>query len=43
MWAAGESIRAQMFGSLQPDEAETLVKLLIRIADALNEEHVRAS
>jgi DNA-binding MarR family transcriptional regulator len=43
MWAAGESIRAQMFGSLQPDEAETLVKLLIRIADALNKVHVRAS
>src|SRR5688572_9132400 len=28
LWAAGEPIRAQMLGALQPGEAETLVRLL---------------
>ena len=36
LWAAGEPVRAQMFGMLQPDEAETLVKLLARVAESLN-------
>jgi MarR family transcriptional regulator, lower aerobic nicotinate degradation pathway regulator len=40
LWRAGEPIRAQMFGSLQPDEAETLVGLLTRVAAALNAECV---
>ena len=36
LWAAGEPIRAQMLGALQPGEAETLVRLLGRVAEALN-------
>ena len=40
LWTAGERIRTQMFESLQPDEAETLVRLLTRVADALNAEYV---
>ena len=36
LWASGEPVRAQMLGALQPDEAETLVKLLARVAGALN-------
>jgi DNA-binding MarR family transcriptional regulator len=40
LWKAGESIRSQMIDSLQPEEAETLVKLLRRIADSLNMERV---
>lgn len=40
LWRAGEPIRAQMFGSLHPDEAETLVGLLTRVAAALNGECV---
>ncbi|MDE3164797.1 MAG: MarR family transcriptional regulator [Acidobacteriota bacterium] len=35
LWTAGEPIRAQMFGSLRPDEADTLVGLLTRVAEAL--------
>src|SRR6476661_9667412 len=35
LWKAGESIRARMLGALQPVEAETLVRLLGRVADAL--------
>src|SRR5580765_1413759 len=42
LWRTGEPIRAQMFGSLQPDEAETLVGLLTRVAAALNAECVPA-
>lgn len=42
LWAAGEPIRAQMVGALQPGEAETLVRLLARVAEALNPESVRA-
>lgn len=38
LWAAGDSIREQMFGALQPHEAHTLVGLLTRVADALNAE-----
>jgi DNA-binding MarR family transcriptional regulator len=40
LWTAGEPIRAQIFDSLQPDEAETLVGLLTRFAEALNAECV---
>lgn len=40
LWRAGEPIRAQMFSSLQPDEAETLVGLLTRVAAGLNAECV---
>jgi len=36
VWRAGEPIRAQMVGSLQLDEAETLVELLTRVAEGLN-------
>lgn len=36
LWASGEPIRAQMLGALQPNEAETLVKLLARVAQALS-------
>jgi DNA-binding MarR family transcriptional regulator len=42
LWTAGEPIRAQMFGSLQPDEAETLIELLTRVAEALNAQCVQA-
>ena len=36
LWKAGESIRARMLDALRPGEAETLVRLLGRVADALN-------
>ena len=38
LWAAGESIRQEMFGALEPDQAEQLVALLTQIAAALNGE-----
>lgn len=38
LWAAGEPVRAQMLGVLKPGEAETLVRLLARVAEALNAE-----
>ena len=38
LWTAGEPIRAQILGALRPDEAETLVGLLGRVAEALNPE-----
>jgi DNA-binding MarR family transcriptional regulator len=38
LWAAGEPIRAQMLGALRADEAEALVGLLARVAEALNVE-----
>ncbi len=40
LWTAGESIRAQLFGSLHPDEAITLVRLLTQVAEELNAECV---
>ena len=40
LWAAGEPIRARMLGTLQPGEAETLVGLLTRVAEALAAEAV---
>ena len=36
LWKASESIRTQMFDALQPDEAETLITLLTRLAESLN-------
>ena len=36
LWRAGESIRARMLGALGSSEAETLVRLLGRVADALD-------
>ena len=38
LWTAGEPIRARMLGSLEPDEADTLVRLLARVAGVLNPE-----
>jgi DNA-binding MarR family transcriptional regulator len=38
LWTAGEPIRARMLGALDPAEAETLVRLLTRVACALNPE-----
>ena len=38
LWTAGEPVRARMFAALRPDEAEVLVELLARVADALNED-----
>ena len=40
-WRAGEPVREMMFGALQPAEAETLVRLLSRVADGLNAECVQ--
>ena len=40
LWTAGEAIRERMFGSLLPDEAEALVGLLTRVAEALGAEGV---
>jgi DNA-binding MarR family transcriptional regulator len=40
LWAAGDPIRARMLDSLRPGEAETLVRLLGRVAEALNPECV---
>ena len=36
LWAAGEPVRERLLGALQPGEAETLVRLLGRVAEALN-------
>ncbi|VTR92899.1 family transcriptional regulator : Regulatory protein MarR OS=Planctomyces limnophilus (strain ATCC 43296 / DSM 3776 / IFAM 1008 / 290) GN=Plim_0707 PE=4 SV=1: MarR [Gemmata massiliana] len=38
LWTAGEPIRALMLDALEPGEAETLVRLLARVAGALNPE-----
>ena len=40
LWTAGEPVREQMLGALQPGEAETLVRLLGRVCEALNAESV---
>lgn len=40
LWAAGDAIRGQMFDSLRPDEAKTLVRLLKLVAASLNAERV---
>jgi DNA-binding MarR family transcriptional regulator len=36
LWKAGESVRLRMLGALAPGEAETLARLLGRVAEALN-------
>ena len=36
LWAAGGPIRARMLGALRPGEARTLVRLLARVAGALD-------
>ena len=38
LWKAGESIRSQMIESLQPDEVQTLVNLLSKVAESLKPE-----
>lgn len=38
LWTAGEPIRARMLGALRPGEAETFVRILGRVAEALNAE-----
>jgi len=43
LWSAGEPIRSQMLDALQPDEAETLVRLLTRVAQALTPESALAA
>ena len=43
LWTAGEPIRQRMLGVLNPDEADTLVALLARIAESLNTDGVPAS
>jgi len=40
LWTAGEPIRQRMIGVLSPDEADTLVGLLTRVAESLNEDGV---
>jgi DNA-binding MarR family transcriptional regulator len=36
LWTAGESVRAQLLAALRPGEVEVLVRLLTRLAQALN-------
>jgi DNA-binding MarR family transcriptional regulator len=36
LWTAGEPVRAQLLGALQPGESEQLVRLLARVAAALD-------
>ena len=36
LWTAGDPIRAQMVETLEPDEVETLVNLLTKVAQSLN-------
>ncbi len=38
LWTAGDSVRMQILGALRPGEEETLVRLLTRVAEALNVE-----
>ena len=40
LWKAGESTRARVLAALGPGEAETLARLLGRVAEALNSERV---
>lgn len=42
LWAAGDTVRAQMLGALGPGEAEILVGLLSRVAGALDAESAPA-
>ena len=40
LWGAGDASRSQMFDALLPGEAETLIKLLAKIAETLNTDFV---
>ena len=40
LWKAGESIRSKIFASLEQAEAETLVRLLNRVASSLTAEQL---
>ncbi|WP_246173735.1 MarR family winged helix-turn-helix transcriptional regulator [Limnoglobus roseus] len=42
LWAAGEPIRQQMIAVLDPDEADTLARLLTRVTAGLSPESVPA-
>jgi DNA-binding MarR family transcriptional regulator len=42
LWRAGEPVREQLLGALRPGEAETLIKLLAQVAEALDPESVLA-
>jgi DNA-binding MarR family transcriptional regulator len=42
LWSAGEPIRAQMFDSIQPDEAALLIRLLTQVTHALQGDSVSA-
>jgi DNA-binding MarR family transcriptional regulator len=43
LWAAGDPVRAKMLDALTPGEAETLLALLTRVADALAPDRVPAT
>ncbi len=43
LWKAGESIRAKIFTSLEPNEIETLVRLLNRVTESLTSEPLTTS
>lgn len=43
LWKAGESIRAKMFSSVQPEDAAIFVRLLTQIAESLNGESLVGS
>jgi DNA-binding MarR family transcriptional regulator len=42
LWAAGDPVRAKMLDALSPGEADTLLALLTRVADALSPDRVPA-
>lgn len=42
LWAAGGPVRAELIGTLRPGEADTLARLLTRVAEALAAETVPA-
>jgi hypothetical protein len=43
LWTAGEPVRAQIVATLRPGEVEVLVRLLDRVARALNPESAPVS
>lgn len=43
LWSAGDPVRAKMLDALTPGEAETLLALLSRVADALSPDGVPAA
>lgn len=43
LWKAGESIRAKIFTSLEPNEIETLVRLLNRVTESLTSKPLTTS